>query len=145
MKRFTCITLVLVIILILCACENPEKNLIETKYFTMTVPDSWVNNYCVKTSEEELSAETNYTVCVYEKGSYERSGGGNLFDIIITADEYFDAFASGEKIDEVDLDGKYCIFVRYPSDVQFDDAGMEKYLDMAKEVEDVIASIDYKQ
>lgn len=145
MKKIIVLLLAVIMGLAVTACGETEKNIIETKYCILTVPDYWIGNYCFDVSDGELSEANEFTLSVYEKGNYERFEGGNLFDIIITADEHFDAFAVGEKIKEINIDSnQYYIFARYPSDVQFDSKGQKLYVQMEKDVKTVINSIEAK-
>ncbi|MBQ9960832.1 MAG: hypothetical protein IJP00_02890 [Firmicutes bacterium] len=151
LKKIVCLCLFLLMIMTLSACNESEgkeeeqtQNIIETKYYTMTVPDSWEGKYYVEISDEDVSPDTEYVVTVYEKGSHDRFDAGHLFNIVITADEKYEAFAVGKKIGEITIDQKYYLFARYPSDVQFDDEGQEIYMAMEKNVEGVIYSIKAK-
>ncbi len=122
-----------------------SENVIETKYFNMTIPDSWVDNYHVEMTAgsgyDSLTNEFEYTVSVYEKSGYVRFGGGWLFDIVLTTDENYDAFAKGGIIGEIIMDKQYYLFVRYPTDVQFDLDNEKTYNQMSSETKKVVYSI----
>lgn len=125
--------------------SESSGNIVTTKYFNMTVPDSWVDNYHVDMTAgsgyDALTNEFEYTVSVYEKSGYVRFGGGALFDIILTTNRNYDAFASGEILGEIIMDKQYFIFARYPTDIQFDLDNQEIYSQMNSEVKKVIYSI----
>ncbi len=127
------------------SAPSVSENIIQTKYFNMTVPDSWVDNYHVEMTAgsgyDTLTNEFEYTVSVYEKSGYIRTGDGWLFDIILTKDENYDAFASGGIIGEVIMDVEYYIFARYPTDMQFDLDNEEIYTQMSSDTKKVIYSI----
>jgi len=152
LKMSLCLATVLLMTMVMTSCtvptdedgEEKPSNIIETKYYTMTVPDSWEDKYYVEISEEEVSVDSEYVTVIYEKGSHDRFDGGHLFDIVITADENYEGFAVGKKIGEITIDQKYYLFARYPSDVQFDDEGQKIYSAMEKDVETIIYSIKAK-
>lgn len=122
-----------------------NENLIQTKYFDLSVPDSWIGNYHVEMTAgsgyDTLTNEFEYIVSVYEKSGYIRNGMGRLFDIVLTTDRDYDAFADGGIIGGIIMDREYYIFTRYPTDSQFDLDNKEIYTEMSADVEKVINSI----
>lgn len=127
--------------------ENSKKNdnVIETRYFYLTLPKSWKDNYYLEmTSGSGYDYETDefeYVVSFSEKGGYMRNGAGHLVDIILTADSEYDSFARGEMIGVLTLEKPYYFFARYPSDVQSDIDNRELYVKMSGDVDLLLSTI----
>lgn len=120
-----------------------KLNILETRYFNIEIPESWIGNYHVEMTEGSGYDETGeflYTVCFYDKKGYEREMG-HLVDIILTSDPDFQGFANGEKFGEMAADRTYYFFARYPSDVQFDLDNRKIYEEMRDDVDDLLEGI----
>lgn len=166
MKKALSTLLVLIFVISLCGCNekikdssNPSSTVestvdkdddvftIETKYFNLTAPLFWQENCHTEMTggpgdDYYLEGEFEYVFSIYEKEAFKAFGGGNLFDIILTPNGDFNAFAHGEKIGEIIIENtKNYIFVRYPSDVQYNPETPDVYLSMSKDINEVIYSI----
>lgn len=125
--------------------EYDAGKILETKYFNIVMPNSWVGNYCAQVPEESGynidTGEFEYAVCLYEKTGYQRNRQGHLVDIILTSNPDYQSFASGGKIGHIMADQQYYLFARYPTDVQFDLDNQKIYTQMYDDVSDVVEGI----
>jgi len=118
---------------------------VDTKYYTINVPDSWKNDCLYSLVDGE---NYNYELTFYDKLSHEKlNGGGRLFSILLlpTYEDYttypeYDVL--GSLI--VYRIGTYNIIILYPSDVQFTQETIWKYQEMEKYIPDIIATISFK-
>ena len=153
MKRFTFILCIL-FVLSLCGCSlftpqpvepttEPTKpaNVIETKYYTVTLPEDWVDacTYTVYPADEEGPD----TLVLSETESYHTEYGGHLCSIsLIPHGEDYSYFPSYEWIGMLETpEGDFDIVVLYPTDVQFSDETAQAYHNLANKVEDVINTL----
>lgn len=126
--------------------ETQEKNIIiNTDYFTLTVPESWrgLFEYEVYPDSESYA----YTVNLYEIDSHQEMMGGFLFGIsLYEEDEDISYLPSYETIGLLEAKGQtYQVIVEYPTDVQFSDDTAENYQKLSKDMDDVIASLEVKE
>ena len=115
----------------------PEKTVIETKYYSLTLPDHWK-----ETCFYSIFDET--TVTLRENASYEAFGGGKLctLRVVPTNDDTYKDFPSYELLAALDTpDGSFYVIALFPTDVQFSDKTMESYNAMADELMDVLYTL----
>lgn len=126
--------------------EKQEKNIIiDTDYFTLTVPESWrgLFEYEIYPDSESYA----YTVNLYETNSHQEMMGGFLFGIsLYEEDEDISYLPSYETIGLLEAKGQtYQVIVEYPTDVQFSDDTAANYRKLSKDMDDVIASLKVKE
>ena len=115
----------------------PEKTVIETKYYSLTLPDHWK-----ETCFYSIFDET--TVTLRENASYEAFGGGKLctLRLVPTNDDTYKDFPSYELLAALDTpDGSFYVIALFPTDVQFSDETMDSYNTMADELMDVLYTL----
>ena len=114
--------------------------IIKTEYFNVKLPGTWEGKYI---QEKYYSNENylEYSISFYNKKNRDIGYGGHLFTIILTENSEYDSFACGGKIGELIADKTYFLFVRYPSDVQFDFQYMPEYNKMSEDIDSIIRSI----
>lgn len=119
--------------------------LIDTEYYTLSVPNSW-NDDCFY---EVVDGERyNYTLSFYDKESYDAINGGWLFSINLFTE--FEDYSNYPKYDvlgslEVYRIGSYDIVVTYPTDVQYSEETAEKYHEMSAAIADILKTISFME
>ena len=126
MKR---IIFVLLALLLLCGCaretQNPEA-VIETQYYTVTMPQTWVDN-CAYTFEESTYGTT--VVTFYENTSYTSGCGGKICSIQLLPEEM-----DWSSVEDAGLfgglktpDGFFIIVGIFPEEKQYNKETKETY------------------
>jgi len=119
------------------APEIPVETVIETKYYTLTLPDSWGLS-CF------YSVTDGTTVVLRETDSYEAFGGGKLCTVVLvpTDDATYKDFPSYELLAALDTpDGSFYVIALFPTDVQFTEDTMVAYNEMYDQLMDVLYTI----
>jgi len=119
------------------APEIPVETVIETKYYTLTLPDSW-RFTCF------YSVIDDTTVVLRETDSYEAFGGGKLCTLMMvpTDDDTYKDFPDYKLLCALDTpDGSFYVIALFPTDVQFNEETAESYNIMKEELMDVLYSL----
>lgn len=111
--------------------------LFETELYSLTLPADWSGRVVTEQWETE---GYGYGVAFCEQKSYDDEYGGMLFSISLMH-EYPD-FPESRCLGELDVVrlANYYVIVSFPSDVQYSDAGMDNYIDMSEDIENVLAT-----
>ena len=146
MKRLT-LLLSILFLLSLLGCGAPETKsdvLIETKYYTLTAPESWADNCVIERKEEKNGEEL---LVVWEAESHKTKYGGHLFAIrLIPSDKEYDSFPVYELLASLDTpDGSFYVVVLF-SDMlqQYSEETATSYQEVAKDIRNVLDSIQPK-
>lgn len=117
------------------ATPTREDIVIETDFFTITLPASWEGRYCTDQWDNEIS----YGLSLCERQSYDEGYGGELFSILVPREDY--DYPSYEYLGSVaGLD----VVARYPTDVQFSEAGQFDYLEMSEDIPGILSTLSIK-
>lgn len=117
--------------------EIPKNPIIETKYYTLSLPDHWKET-CFYTVVDDA------TVTLRETDSYEAFGGGKLCTLMLmpTSDDTYKDFPDYELLCALDTpEGSFYVVALFPTDVQCNEDTAETYHAMAEELMDVLYSI----
>lgn len=117
--------------------DIPIHTFIETKYYTLTLPDSW-GSTCFYSVVDDM------TVVLREASSYEAFGGGKLCTLMLmpTDDDTYKDFPDYELLCALDTpDGSFYVIALFPTDVQFNEDTTEAYNAMSNELMDVLYTI----
>lgn len=120
--------------------EIPKKTVIETKYYTLPLPDHWKET-CF------YDVVDGTTLTLREKSSYEAFGGGKLCTLMLmpTSDDTYKDFPDYELLCALDTpDGSFYVIALFPTDVQFNGETMGAYNSMAEKLMDVLYSLQPK-
>ena len=122
------------------AAEIPKKPVIETRYYSLPLPDHW-KEACAYTVTDDT------VVTLREAGSFEAFGGGKLCSLLLipTSDDTYKDFPDYELLCALDTpDGSFYVIVLFPTDVQFNEDTAEAYNAMAEELMGVLWDITPK-
>ena len=117
---------------------------VETKYFTVSVPESWKQN-CVY---EVYAENDDCAVSFYEKASYDAIGCGWLFSIdLIPESEDYSYYPNYDVLGRLEVPslGVYHIVVTYPTDVQFSEENAKTYHEMFNTVPEILDTISFME
>jgi len=122
---------------------EPPTSLIDSKYYTLTLPSDWIGKCICDIHERDNGT---YSLSVHETKAFFSFGGGTLFTIMmLPTDEDYTIFPSYELLASIDTpDGTYNLVALFPTDVQFDPESEESaanYTAMYETVTDVLYSI----
>ena len=120
--------------------ESPKAPIIETKYYTLPLPDEWKET-CFYTVTDEV------TVTLREAYSYEAFEAGKLCTLMLmpTSDDTYKDFPDYELLCALDTpDGSFYVIALFPSDVQFNEDTVESYNAMADTLMDVLWNLQPK-
>ena len=120
--------------------EIPKAPVIETKYYTLTLPDEWKET-CFYTVTDDT------TITLREHSSYEAFGGGKLCTLMLipTVDDTYKDFPDYELLCALDTaEGSFYVIALFPTDVQFNEDTIEIYNAMADELMDVLYTLQPK-
>lgn len=118
--------------------------LINTEYYTLSVPNSWKSSYSYEVSSGENGT---YVLSFYENKSHESIEGGWLFSIILlTENEDYTYYPSYDILGSVEVTntGSYNLIAIYPTDVQFTSEAAKTYNEMSNSVADILKTISFK-
>ena len=118
--------------------EMPKAPVIETKYYTLTLPDEWKER-CF------YSVVDGITITLREKSSYEAFGGGKLCTLMLmsTDDDTYKDFPDYELLCALNTpDGSFYVIALFPTDVQFNGETAESYNAMAAELRNVLYRLE---
>ena len=123
---------------------NDEPYIIDTEYYTISLPDSWrVDSY-----HEIINGDNSaYTLTFYDKAGRDSSNGGKLFSILLlTESEDYSDYPDHKVLGSLEVSqiGSFNIVVTYPTDVQFSETTAQKYNEMRGNVEQILDTISYK-
>ena len=138
MKKIICL-IMSIIFLFGCGIKQDK---ITTKYFEVTIPESWQELYTYELYDVD---EQVYSLIFYDKESQLYSYGGHIFTISIyyEHDEY-DYLPSYEYENKIsDGEYSYIVITEYPTDVQFDLSTKDSYTKLVNTYQQVIDSIEY--
>ena len=120
--------------------EIPKSPVIETKYYTLPLPDEWK-----ETCHYSVVDEINVTL--REKDSYEAFDGGKLCTLMLmpTDDNTYKDFPDYELLCALDTpEGSFYVVALFPTDVQFNEETAEVYNVMAEGLMQVLWGIQPK-
>lgn len=143
-RIFTVIMALLLVMSIFTACsDEPEPTnpaVLSNQYFSVTVPDDWVEKIYVEIDEK--------TISVSQKAAYESFEGGWLFSVSLFEDTMYEELPSYEVIshlwkenDETQNRVDWYLVATYPTDVQADvenEESMREYFDMFEQAPTII-------
>ena len=117
------------------------RNRIVTPYYTLSLPDNWVNACTTEIVERENGA---YNLIVREALSFQEFGGGKLFSILLLPqDADYTQYPSYEYLGTLESpDWEFHVVVLYPTDVQFSENTAQNYNDLSDTVSSVIHTIE---
>lgn len=121
--------------------EN-RQDLIDTAYYSLTVPESWADHYAYSVFENGDGA---YALTLCEKSSMEECGG-KLFTIrLIPETEDYTYYPSYNPLGSIETaeNGSFNVIVVYPTDVQFSMEAAELYMSMEQDIPDILSTIAY--
>ena len=143
MKRLI-LLLCILFLLSLLGCSAPETKsdlLIETRYYTLTAPESWAENCVIELKEEKNGEEL---LVIWEAESHKTEFGGHLFAIrLIPFGKEYDRFPVYELLASLDTpEGSFYVVALF-SDVvpQYSDETATAYQEVAKDIHNVLYSI----
>ena len=119
-------------------------NIIDTEYYTISVPQYW-KAACVHEVIEKDNY--NYTLNFYDRESKENGYGGWLFSIsLLTEFEDYTEYPDYEILGSVEVYriGTYNIVVTYPTDVQCSEDMMQQYSEMQECIPGILETISFK-
>ncbi len=121
--------------------EEVEDILVETRYYTLTMPVDFYNNcelHIFPADEEGPD-----TLVMYELSSFKTEYGGHLCSILlIPHGEDYSFYPSYEWIGVLETpEGDFDIVVLYPTDVQFSEDTAAEYNRLVQYVQDVLYSL----
>ena len=119
-------------------------NIIDTEYYTISVPQYW-KAACVHEVIEKDNY--NYTLNFYDRESKESGYGGWLFSIsLLTEFEDYTEYPDYEILGSVEVYriGTYNIVVTYPTDVQCSEDMMQQYSEMQECIPGILETISFK-
>lgn len=121
--------------------ENRDT-VIDTKYFSVTIPESWGEYYSYEIFNYEESA---YSLIFYETQSREEYGG-KVFSIrLIPETEDYTYYPSYEVLGRIETNQSdtFNVIVLYPTDVQFNPDHAQIYAILEAGIDDILESITY--
>lgn len=135
--------LVLTLLLVLCGCHQrkEDQNVIATKYYTLTLPEDWINQCVHKIFVQESGT---YSLNLYEKTSHEEMGAGTLCSIMLlpSSDMTYRDFPDYRLLAALDTpEGSYNVIALFPTDVQFGESTREAYQVLFAQVEQVLCTL----
>ena len=125
--------------------DEPEFEIVDTKYYTVKIPESWAQNCVYEIREGEME---NYTLSFYEKVSHEGEEGGHIFTIgLYPEGEDYTYYPSYEELGSLDVSGTggFNIVITYPTDVQFSPEQGGLYTQLEKDVPEILESMEFKE
>lgn len=116
---------------------------IDTKYYTLTLPEDWIETCVVDLSQD---GDEGNTLSIYEAKSYKANGSGHLFSIILVpTNEDYTFYPSYELLASLDTpEGSFYAVAIFPTDVQFSVDTAAVYQEMEAQVKDTLYSISAK-
>lgn len=119
--------------------------IIDTQFFTVTLPESWKDLYDCDIYREDY--ETGYTICFYEKESRKVIEGGYLFGISLYEEGVDYSFLpSFDELGQIQTYSKtYEVIVEYPTDVQFNEDTADLYHQLSDQIDDILGTIEAKK
>ncbi len=119
---------------------------VDTKYYTINVPDSWRDDCLYSLTEGE---NHGYDLAFYDRSSRVKLNGhgGRLFCVrLMPASEDYTHFPEYDVLGKVKVNGigSYNIIVLYPTDVQFPMETMSKYKEMERCIPEILSTISFK-
>ncbi len=118
-----------------------EGDVIDTELYTITVPAEWTDLYYTEQWENGMG----YGLAFYERQSYDDNCGGKLFSIVLEVSDYdYPNCKCLGTLDVVRL-ASFDVVVLYPTDIQFSDAGMERYNKMSNDIGEILGTFSAKE
>ena len=120
--------------------------IVETDYYTLTLPASWDGRY--------VCEQAGNFLWVFEMGNYnEGLGAGELFSMSLREDDEFlnfpDSYSLGSLVELPDSGVSptflYYIAVSVPTDVPSTEDNMTAYIEMSNDVDSIISSFTTKE
>ena len=121
--------------------EN-RQDLIDTPYYSLTIPENWADHYAYSVFENGDGA---YTLRICEKSSMEEYGGKLFTILLIPETEDYTYYPSYNPLGSIETAeyGSFNVVVLYPTDVQFSMEAAELYMSMEQDIPDILNSITY--
>ena len=122
--------------------EAPSS-LIDTEYYTLTLPNEWVGKTLCDLHERD---DGSYSMSVHEIQDFCDFGGGTLFTLMmLPTSEDYSFFPSYELIGALDTPtGSFNVVALFPTDVQFSQENADTYNALYEQVYDVLYTISPK-
>ena len=120
--------------------DVPIESVIETKYYTLTLPDSWAGKWVMDLHERDNGS---YSMSLHETQAFQEFGGGTLFTLMmLTTGEDYTIFPSYELLGALGTPaGTFYVVALFPTDVQFTEETAEVYNRMYEDVTDVLYTL----
>ena len=117
--------------------EDHSGIVVDTDHYSIELPENWAQ-YCLYDYEDESEAEARLTF--YEKQSYYDGYGGMLFSLILLPQYKDFDFPEATILAMLNIHeyGDYRVIVQYPSDVQFSESGMNRYIMLSEDIGGVL-------
>lgn len=124
--------------------EEKDDNIFETKYYSLTLPDEWEGLYYYQIRS---TSNGEYALNFYEKENYELREDGNLFGILLFLEnEDYSYLPSYDVLGTLQSKKHtYTVVVEYPSDVQFSEDNADVYLQLSKDVDEILQTFQANQ
>lgn len=118
--------------------------LVETEYFTLTVPKTWKED-CFY--EVNADGDSGYTLTFYDKDSRSEGSGGMIFSVqLLTEYDDYTYYPDYDVLGSVEVSGidSYNLIAVYPTDVQFSEETAKTYGEMFNSVPDILDTLTAK-
>ena len=125
--------------------QQKSDMVIETEYYTLSVPDSWEDGCFYEIADGE---NHNYTLSFYDKASHDAINGGWLFSInLLTEFEDYTVYPDYDVLGSLEVYriGSYNIVITYPNDVEYSEATAQNYNQMSAEIPKLLKTISFKE
>lgn len=125
--------------------EKAEETIIDTEYFTISIPSYWESDCVYEIKEGDCY---NYTLSFYDRVSKENNYGGWLFSIELEPEtEDYTIYPDYDVLGSLEVYriGCYNIIVTYPTDVQCSEEDFRRYGLMEECIPGILKTISYKE
>ena len=119
---------------------EPPTSLVDTKFYTLTLPNEWIGKCICDMHERD---DGSYSMSVHEINDFLDFGGGTLFTIMmLPTTEDYTIFPSYELLGSMDTpEGTFYLVALFPTDVQFTEENVGVYNEMYEGVADVLDTL----
>ena len=119
---------------------EPPTSLLDTKFYTLTLPNQWIGKCICDMHERD---DGSYSMSVHEINDFLDFGGGTLFTIMmLPTTEDYTIFPSYELLGSMDTpEGTFYLVALFPTDVQFTEENVAVYNEMYEGVAEVLDTL----